>query len=488
MMRRGGPRSPTAVAVTAAQAPSTTPARTRRARDLGQSNIAWATRILTFLLAVGLGLVAAFEPGAAIALLVGVMVIFVVVTNVTVGLLVLVTVAYLESLPSISGGPSLSKIVGIFLVLGWLAALTAGRGEERTGRDLFAQNHLLVWTLGLFVAWSMFSLLWAEDIVLGKEVLLRFALNVLLFPIVFAAIREVRHVIWLYTAMVAGGLATVTIGFLLTTGTTEGRLYGAGLNPNELGGLTAVATVLAAVLACNRSLSLPARVASVCASGLCAIFMTLTGSRGAVVGITAALLVTPFVAGRGRRLTAAGLVAIGAAALVTWLFVFAPPQTTARLREVGSSGSGRADLWAISMRMVEAHPLTGVGVGNFPVSSVHYLLEPGVIMKDEYIVDRPQQTHNIYLQVVAELGIVGLTMFLGIIAICLVCAARAAALFRRAGNVDAELLARGLLIALVALLVTDAFTTNIYSKQLYVLLATGPALLAISRRGLTSPG
>jgi hypothetical protein len=43
-----------------------------------------------------------------------------------------------------------------------------------------------------------------------------------------------------------------------------------------------------------------------------------------------------------------------------------------------------------------------------------------------------------------------------------------------------ELLARGLFIALVALLVADFFSSALYSKQLYLLLAVGPALLAMA--------
>jgi hypothetical protein len=35
---------------------------------------------------------------------------------------------------------------------------------------------------------------------------------------------------------------------------------------------------------------------------------------------------------------------------------------------------------------------------------------------------------------------------------------------------------------MIALLVASAFTTEVYSKQLYILLATGPALLGIARR------
>jgi len=53
--------------------------------------------------------------------------------------------------------------------------------------------------------------------------------------------------------------------------------------------------------------------------------------------------------------------------------------------------------------------------------------------------------------------------------------------FARAGAHVMEMLSRGTVLGLVALLVASAFTTELYSKQLYLLLATGPALRAMAR-------
>jgi O-antigen ligase len=132
--------------------------------------------------------------------------------------------------------------------------------------------------------------------------------------------------------------------------------------------------------------------------------------------------------------------------------------------------------------MVEHKPATGVGAGNFPVSSVHYLLEPGTIVRDDFIVDVPKETHNIFLQVLSELGIVGLVLFLAIVGYCMASALDAARAFARASAHVMEMLSRGIVLGLVALLVASAFTTELYSKQLYLLLATGPALRAMARR------
>src|SRR5262249_21156415 len=151
--------------------------------------------------------------------------------------------------------------------------------------------------------------------------------------------------------------------------------------------------------------------------------------------------------GRGRRLVAAILVAIGSGAIAVWVTLAAPHALAQRLTHA-SGGTGRVDLWTIAIRMFHAHPLNGVGAGNFSNSSIHYLLQPGRITRAQYIVDIPKETHNIYLQVLAELGVVGITLFVAIIALSLVSGLRAVRLFSRYGDTQSELLVRGLLVAM----------------------------------------
>jgi O-antigen ligase len=146
-------------------------------------------------------------------------------------------------------------------------------------------------------------------------------------------------------------------------------------------------------------------------------------------------------------------------------------------------GSGRTDIWKIGWRMVEDKPVLGVGSGNFNVSSKHYLLiKPGAIERDEFIIDTPKVAHNSYLQVLAELGVVGLTLFLSIIGFSIACALRAARWFGRAGDIAMEVMARGSIIALVGILAADFFITEQYGKQLWLLLGLGPALYGVARR------
>ena len=133
--------------------------------------------------------------------------------------------------------------------------------------------------------------------------------------------------------------------------------------------------------------------------------------------------------------------------------------------------------------MVDAHPVTGVGTGNFSVSTIDYLLRPGATKRDIYIVDEPKTAHNIYLEVVAELGVPGIALFGLIVAISLLSAIDAARLFASRGQHETELLARGVLIALIGMLVAAFFSSELFSKQLWLLLAVAIALRSLAEHG-----
>jgi O-antigen ligase len=131
--------------------------------------------------------------------------------------------------------------------------------------------------------------------------------------------------------------------------------------------------------------------------------------------------------------------------------------------------------------MVEAHPITGIGAGNFANTTVHYLLvQPGLVRRADFIIDTPKVAHNAYLQAWAETGVIGLGLFLAVIIGLLACSLKAIWAFERDGNLLMEVLARAQLIATIGLLSSLFFSSDEYNKQLWLLLAMGPAMLAMS--------
>jgi O-antigen ligase len=441
----------------------------------------WQVGVLAF--AGLLGVFAAVQPRLAVAAILAAAFVPIVFAKPIIGLCAVLLFSFLESFSDLGSGFSVTKVVGFLLVLCWAAIAATALPEERARYALFGRQPALAAALVLFIAWAGVSLVWAEQPSAASDAVSRFALNFVLFPIALIAVRAPRHVVAVFAVFVAGALVAAVFGLVSPPAEGEGRLSGVGLNPNQLGQLLAVAFVLAAALATNRRWAGLLRLAALSAAVFAAIALYMTLSRGALVALAVALIVAPFAVGRGRRAGALVFVIVALVGTVGWFTAVAPESALQRITQPeAEGGSGREDLWRVGWRMVEDHPVRGVGAGNFPVTSVNYLFRPGATGHDKFIIDTPKVPHNIYLQVLAELGIVGLALFVMILVLSLRCILVAARKFAQRNEWLMETLARALFISLAGLLVAEFFSSQLFSKQLWLLLAMGPALLALAER------
>jgi O-antigen ligase len=440
----------------------------------------WQLGIPAFAAAVGL--LAGLSPQLGLAAALAAAFVALVLSDLALGIVLFVVVAFLEGVAGL-GSLSLPKAAGMLLVGSWL--LTRLRDDEDR-RELTRDHPALVAGLVALAAWVTLSAVWAEQTGTALGAALRWGPNLALIAIAYAAIRRPQHVRWLFAGFVAGALLSAIAGVALG-GAGEGsrdRLVGAGLNANELGALLAIAVILAGALGACRDLS-PAARGLALSGGVAAIAaLMLTASRGALLGLGASLLLAPILVGPGRRLMAV-LLAVVVVGCTVGYATYLAPDIVARITEEDSTGSGRTDIWKVGWRIVEDKPIVGVGADNFANSTVHYLLEPGAIPNSDYIVDTPKVAHNIYLQVLAELGAVGLILFLFVLAVPLVVAMRAARTFAHLGDRSMDLLTRALVIALAGWLASAFFSSAIYSKQFWMLLAVCVAVAGLSRAALS---
>ena len=438
----------------------------------------WQSGVLAF--AALVGLVAGLSPQLGLAAALGAAFVALVLSDLALGLGLFLVVAFMEGIGSL-GSFSLAKAVGALLVASWLASRL---NERENPRELTRDHPAVVGVAVLLGGWVVMSAVWAElpGAALGSA--MRWIPNLALFAIVYAGIRSPGHVRWMFALFIGGAFLSTLAGVVLGGADPKdgSRLAGSGLNANELGTMLAAGAVLAGALAASRDLSGPARALALASGGASIVLVMMTASRGAVLGLVAALLVAPFVVGRGRRVavTLMALAAIGCGTV--YLFAFAGQETVAHLLSDDRTGSGRTDIWKVGWRMVEDKPLIGVGAENFGSSTIHYLLEPGTLPRSEFIVDEQKVAHNVYLQVQAELGAVGLTLYLLLIAFAFHSAMVAAGAFARAGQQSAEILTRGLVIALAAIHVAAIFGSTLYSKQVWLLMALCLALRAMAPR------
>jgi O-antigen ligase len=431
-----------------------------------------------------LGLLAGVSPKLALVAAFGLAFVLIEVTNLAAGLAVFAVVAFLDLLPVSGAAVTIPKAAGLLLVVAWLATLATRR--EATN-DFFTDHPFVSYLLLLFLGWCGASLLWAELPSAGVDNIYRYALNILLFVVAYTAISTRKHAQWVVSGFLVGAMISAFFGILSPAPPESpddiARLSGAGVEANELAAVLVATVALAAAVAAGWRRSPLVRLVALGVIGFCVFGVILSFSRGGLVALMAALVAAVLLGGRWRP-AAVMLLVVVAIGVSGYLAYVASPLERERVTTT-QGGTGRADIWAVGWRMVQSSPTNGIGVGQFPVSSIHFLLAPGALLRDEFIVDEPKVAHNIYLEVLAELGVVGLVLFLSILVFSLSSAIRAARAFERAGDLKMEAIARGVAVAVIALLAADFFASEQFSKQLWLLLALGPALHRIARVGET---
>jgi hypothetical protein len=160
---------------------------------------------------------------------------------------------------------------------------------------------------------------------------------------------------------------------------------------NGLGALVAIAAVVWIGLAVERRRAVYLAPLAVLAPAL-----ALTNSRGAWAAAVAGALVAVSLAG-GRRAAAWAVAGAGALALVALLVLPLAP-------------ADRAPYWRSARHLAALHPLAGAGAGTFAV------LYHGLLAGHD--------AHSLYLQALAELGVVGLMLVVALFAVPLVMALR----------------------------------------------------------------
>ena len=109
--------------------------------------------------------------------------------------------------------------------------------------------------------------------------------------------------------------------------------------------------------------------------------------------------------------------------LSIWLLSSPPDQKTALLARAATllsldhdaSWQTRLQLWRGTARMIEAHPMLGIGLGRYPGVEWHWTHAGGVLMPNEHP-SLTNQAHSFYGQTAAELGLPGLGLYLAALA------------------------------------------------------------------------
>lgn len=423
------------------------------------------------------GMLAGIKPEYGLLAAVGLVMAVVVIADVTIGFVLFTGLSFLDIL-SASGSFSGTKVIGMIVAASWFAQM-ATRHKGRV-RPFLAENRALAIAMIGLLAWATISFAWAEypGTALGGAG--RYALEMILLPMGYAAMRERRHLMWVIGAFVVGAAFSAAYGFLnpaAAGSAAAGRLTG------SLGDANAEATVIAASLPLVFGLIVASRkspdrrLAGLICGMLLFAGLVDTASREGILAFGAVLIAAVVFGGRWRR-RAFGILVLASAVTVCYVLVVAPLATRQRLTSPDTSG--RSSIWTVALRVVDAHPVLGVGTDNFIRVEGQYVGRPGAV-NAQFLINSPKVAHNTYLEALIDLGIPGLVATVAVLAISLGAAIRAAWIFERLGQTDMEVLARTVVLALIAVYTADFFVSNQYAKFQWIVLALGPVLYRLAK-------
>jgi putative inorganic carbon (hco3(-)) transporter len=270
--------------------------------------------------------------------------------------------------------------------------------------------------------------------------LLKLGAGVLLYFVVAYQFRQSKHLsmlvdtlLFLAIAVSLAGMASYQLG---TAGQTD-ALFG---NRQPLASLLMILLPMVAVIAINEkgtNRQFVAQFATVLTAGCLLLAQTRSGWMGATAGLlTLGVLALMSAMRKGSSTVRGGNLAAQKHKFVLPLmlvvvsvgfFALMATQNSGIIERANTLSNTSTDLsiqgrvqrnWAGAMRMIEERPLTGWGVGQFPVRQLYFTQEGNLAPQFSVggqRVSLAEQAHNFYLQTAAELGIPGLLLMLGVL-------------------------------------------------------------------------
>ncbi|MGI9424903.1 MAG: O-antigen ligase family protein [Hyphomicrobiaceae bacterium] len=275
------------------------------------------------------------------------------------------------------------------------------------------------------------------------------------------------------------GRITIEEGVQLDSATQYALEQGKILNdPNDLALilLFPLAFALARVV-CRRGLM--DAVLSAGMSGIILLSIVFTQSRGALLGVVAVIGV--LFLQRFKMALPALLAVMVAAPLIFSAMNFSSRDhsgvSQALQGELEDSAAHRIEAWKTAINMVMDRPITGIGPGNFNEFYRTYT---------NYWRSREMSAHSMWFQVLAELGIVGLGLFVAMIATSFMVNARSLSILQST-NAPASLRATGIALqsALAGTCVSGTFLSQAHTWPVYVIVGLIAALYNLAQNRST---
>jgi putative inorganic carbon (hco3(-)) transporter len=447
------------------------------------------------------------QPFYILLLVVGIVGVLAVVTNVERGIFVLLLMDYVrlrEAAVLYNNAFTIFKPFVVFLVamivVRWIMRKEAPKGWYRGG--------ILLLLYGIVIGISLlYSSNWSASYG-GVFIYSRDVLIALLIILLVQRTSILRGAIW--SLMIAGLLLGVINIYQYQTGTFTDPYWGfaqanfsqivGSANAFRIGGpigdpnFFALIMVPIIPMALERLLGEKRNILKALAGItliICFVTVVLTYSRGAMIGVVALILV--ILVQRPERSIRNLLLLIVALGVVG--FSFLPSNYVNRFSAAASvltnlakngtgvggivedtSITGRASEFLVSLQMFRDNPIFGVGKNNYPFQYLDYSYKIGLDPRLE------QRTpHNLYLEVLAESGIVGIVVFGLVVGNMLMVPLNARRKLIRAGNkAEAAHMIQGISYAVIGVLVGSLFLQASYPRYFWIIFGLSLATLNVA--------
>jgi putative inorganic carbon (hco3(-)) transporter len=379
----------------------------------------------------------------------------------TILLLLVATFPWDDALGYPSREVSVGKLLGVSLVITYLAS--------RPHRRRVAVPKMF-WVLLAFLGVLVVSLLRSGRVADGAVQFLRYAMFAVFAFLVVQLVTDRTRLVRLAEVFVVSSTAAAVVGTFRFLASMTGRASGPIGEANDFAYVLATATPLALYLAWRHR---DRRALWVLVSGILLVTITLTLSRGAVVGLAVAAL---WAALHNRAVAKGVVAAVAGAALLGGAVLAVDSQwvsdhLNAKTAVADENWASRQALWRGAIDMFREEPLLGVGTGLYPHRAAEF------VHNEPWGIVRPV-AHNAYLEVLAESGAVGLTLFVAFIGGSWVILVRARRTARRADDADGAQLALALQASTIVAVVSAAFLSVQIAPPIWLSAAMGMALAA----------
>lgn len=215
-------------------------------------------------------------------------------------------------------------------------------------------------------------------------------------------------------ALIASGTLVALSALVVSRTTPEGRLLDLdALSPNYLAMFLTPIFVLGAFQLQNYFAHNKHKYLLAISLAIMLWAIVLTGSRGALIGIMFALIYSIYafykdkLSKRSLTKLSIALSAIALVAVVATALVFAPDWSDHSRK--ATSSNVRFYIWSTTIEIIKQNPILGVGLSNY--QNYFSDLTKDMVNYPEFISPQALSAHNIYLNLYATSGLLGLFAF-----------------------------------------------------------------------------